>query len=323
MQASIIIPTYNRAEKLRSCLEALSDQTQPACDYEAVVVVDGSMDGSLEMLANLQTPFALRVLHQSNSGQPVALNRGAAASRGRISIFLDDDIIVTPRFVAEHLRLHHRRDWVVGIGQLTLTVPPGADWFASGFAKGWRDHYEEFNCGKRQPDWDDCYGGNMSVSRATFMAVGGNVIDLRRGYDVELAYRLKEYGCSFEYLPEALGNQVESKGFRELSADAEYAGEASVELARRHPLAETKLFGHFQKNRRIWILLWHLLSISKLSERWIDTFHRLAGRRGQSFEWFVFFSHYYFWRGLGRAAPERPTWKQMILKSGNYWTTNR
>lgn len=305
MEASVIIPTYNRAEKLCRCLAALSDQTQPMSDFECIVVVDGCTDDTLDTLAKLKTPFALRVISQPNSGQPVALNRGAAESRGRISIFLDDDIIVTPRFVAEHLRLYHTRDRVVGIGQLTLTLPTGADWFSRGFAQGWRDHYDKFNCDARQPDWDDCYGGNMSVSRATFMAVGGNVTDLRRGYDVELAYRLKQYGCSFEYLPEALGNQYESKGFRELSADSEFAGEASVALARRHPTIETRLFGHFLENRRSWILLWRLLSISNLSAQGMERLHQLAVRRAEAFEWFPFFYHYYFWKGVRRAMSQQ------------------
>ena len=75
MEASIIIPTYNRAEKLRRCLEALSVQTQPAPDFEVVVVVDGSSDGTLEMLASFETSFELRVIQQPNAGQSVALNR--------------------------------------------------------------------------------------------------------------------------------------------------------------------------------------------------------------------------------------------------------
>ncbi|HSL43688.1 MAG TPA: glycosyltransferase [Anaerolineales bacterium] len=320
MEASIIIPTYNRAEKLRNCLDALSSQTQPVPDFEVVVVVDGSTDGTLEMLASLETPFALQVIRQPNAGQPAALNRGAAESTGRTCIFLDDDIVVTPRFVAEHLCLHHERELVVGIGQITLTLLPDADWFARGFAQSWLDHYAAFNQGRRQPDWDDCYGGNMSVSRAAFLAVGGNVTDLRRGYDVELAYRLKEYGCSFEYLPEALGNQQESKGFRELAADAELAGEGSVALARRHPATEMKLFRHFYENRRSWILLWRFLSITHTSARGMERLQRLAGRRGESFEWFAFFSNYYFWRGVRRAAPERTAWKQMLQlkKRGNF-----
>jgi glycosyltransferase involved in cell wall biosynthesis len=318
IDASVIIPTYNRAAKLRSCLAALSNQTQPASDFEVIVVVDGSTDETVQMLTDLKTPFSLQVIYQPNAGQPLALNHGASEARGRIAIFLDDDIVVVPQYVSEHIRLHRTAHRLVGVGQITLTIPPHADWFARGFAIGWRNHYEAFNRGKRQPDWDDCYGGNMSVSRAAFMAVGGNVTDLKRGYDIELAYRLKQYGCAFKYLPEALGNQYESKSFRELSADSEFAGEASVELARRHPPTETKLFGHFQENRRCWILLWHFLSVSNLSLQRTERLHRLAGRHGQLFDWFAFFSGYYFWRGVCRAAPEWTAWRSIILrKRGN------
>src|SRR5688572_30305419 len=119
MEASIIIPTYNRLEKLRSCLMALSIQTYPATGFEVIVVVDGSTDGTLEMVSQLKTPYVLRAIRQSNSGQPTALNRGAAKAAGRILIFIDDDIMVAPQFVAEHLRLHKSRDQVVGIGQMT------------------------------------------------------------------------------------------------------------------------------------------------------------------------------------------------------------
>jgi glycosyltransferase involved in cell wall biosynthesis len=319
MEASIIIPTYNRSEILRSCLLALSNQTQSIHDFEVIVVVDGSTDSTLEMLASLEMPFTLRVIQQPNAGQPAALNRGAAESRGRVSIFLDDDIVVVPQFVSEHLRLHQTVDRVIGIGQLTLTLPSNADWFARGFAQGWRTHYDEFNRGKREPDWDDCYGGNMSVARAAFLAVGGNVTDLKRGYDVELAYRLKQSGCFFKYLPKAIGNQFERKGFYELSADSEFAGEASVELVRRYPATETRLFGDFQKNGRSWFVLWQLLRITNFSARRIERLHRLAGKRGNSFVWFAFFSNYYFWKGVHRAAPERTAWKQTLLlkKRGN------
>jgi hypothetical protein len=146
------------------------------------------------------------------------------------------------------------------------------------------------------------------------MALGGNVTDLRRAYDVELAYRLKQYGCSFEYLPEALGNQYENKGFRELSVDSEFSGEASVELVRRYPATEKRLLGHIQETRRAWMLLWRLLSIINLSAKGMERLHRLARRQGQSFEWFVFFNHYYVWRGVRRAAPQRAGWRQMVFK---------
>ena len=309
--ASIIIPTYNRLEKLRTCLQALCRQTYPTADFEVVVIVDGSTDGTLEMLTSLETPFSLQVIQQPNQGQPFALNRGLAVSTGRVSIFLDDDIVVAPQFVAQHLLLHQPREQVVGIGQITLTLSSEADWFAQGFARGWRDHYEELNRGARQPDWDDCYGGNMSVPRAAILAVGGNVTDLRRGYDVELAFRLQQYGCSFLYSREALGDQYENKRFQELSADAELAGEASVELARRHPPTATRLLGHLAKTPRSWKFVWQLFLLSNISTPGIERLRKLAGRRGQSYGWFTFINQYYFWRGVHRSTPKQAIWKQL------------
>lgn len=311
MEASIIIPTYNRAEKLHSCLQALARQTYPASDFEAIVIVDGSTDDTLEMLAALQMPFTLRVLRQANCGQPRALNRGAVEARGRICIFLDDDIVVVPDFLHEHLCCHRGKNQRVGIGQITLTVPADADPFARGFAASWRDHYAGLNQG-RQPDWDDCYGGNMSVSRALFLSVGGNVTDLKRGYDVELAYRLKQYGGSFMYLPDAVGEQSESKGFRELSRDAELAGVGSVELARRYPVAQQKLFEHLSETRRSWILLWRLFLLADLSAPGMNRLQRLVGRRAESLPWFAFFYNYFFWKGVQRTTIHDAQLKQLL-----------
>lgn len=318
MEASVIIPTYNRAEQLRRCLQALACQTYPATDFEAVVVVDGSADGTMDMLASLKTPFLMRVISQSNAGQPSALNRGLAVSTGRVSIFLDDDIVVTPQFLAEHVHLQQEYELVVGVGQIKLELPFDADWFARSFAHSWKNHYEELNRGERQPEWDECYGGNMSVPRTAVLAVGGNVTDLKRGYDVDLAYRLKRYGCSFVYLPEALGNQYQNKGLQELSRDSELAGEGSVELVRRHPDTETRLLGHIMRTGWAWIFLWQLLFSMNISARGMERLQKLLGR-GKSYKWFLFVDHYYFWKGVHRAAPERTGWKQLLpfQKRGN------
>jgi len=300
MEASVIIPTYNRAEQLRNCLQALACQTYSATDFEVVVVVDGSTDGTTEMLASLKTPFTLRAISQPNTGQPSALNRGLAISTGHVSIFLDDDIVVEAQFISEHMRLHQEHKLVVGVGQIKLELRTNADWFAHGFASGWRNHYEELNRGQRPPEWDECYGGNMSVPRAAVLAVGGNVTDLRRGFDVDLAYRLKRYGCSLVYLPQALGNQQQNKGFQELCRDSELAGEGSVELVRRHPQMETKLLGHIMQTGWTWLLFWQLLFLTNISAGGINRLQKLMDR-GKSYKWFVFVDHYYFWRGVSRA----------------------
>jgi len=311
IEASIIIPTYNRVEKLRDCLESLWPQAQAGVDFDVVVVVDGSTDGTLDMLAGLHSPFGLRVIAQPNRGQPAALNCGAQQAAGRICIFLDDDMQVTPRFLIEHLRLHRSNERAVGVGQITLSLPPEADWFARLFAQVWRSHYAELNEGPRHPDWEDCYGGNMSVSRLAFLDVGGNAEDLKRGYDIELAYRLEQHGCSIEYIQDAIANQRESKSFRELSADAGLAGEASVELSRRHPPMLPKLLGKYRENSPASIHLWRLFWSAYLSVESLERLRRFSGKRTETLRWYRFFYNYSFWKGVRRAVSNRDEWKRI------------
>ena len=42
---SVVVPTFNRWERLERTLEALSRQTMPGRDFEVVVISDGSTDG--------------------------------------------------------------------------------------------------------------------------------------------------------------------------------------------------------------------------------------------------------------------------------------
>src|SRR4051812_34406551 len=90
-EISVVIPTHNRRERLRSCLDSLAGQTLEPSRFEVVVAVDGSTDGTAEMLHELETPFALRVVVQPQSGQAAARNTGVAAASAQFVLLLDDD----------------------------------------------------------------------------------------------------------------------------------------------------------------------------------------------------------------------------------------
>src|SRR5215207_6519965 len=104
IELSVVIPTYNRADRLRASLEALGRQTLPAGDFEVIVVVDGSTDGTLEMLGRLRAAYRLRVVSQANSGQNVARNHGAELARGPYGVSLEENMAADPRLLAGHLR---------------------------------------------------------------------------------------------------------------------------------------------------------------------------------------------------------------------------
>ena len=101
---SVVIPTYNRRDRLARVLAALERQTMPADEFEVVVVDDGSTDGSSDWLATRKPAYALRTLRLSNGGPARARNAGVEAATGDILLFIDDDVEPTDSLIAEHLK---------------------------------------------------------------------------------------------------------------------------------------------------------------------------------------------------------------------------
>jgi peptidoglycan/xylan/chitin deacetylase (PgdA/CDA1 family) len=287
-------------------------QTQAIVDFQVIVVVDGSTDGTREMLSGLSVPYDLTVLWQENRGQNVARNRGVKAACGRYLLFLDDDIVPEPGLVAEHLRVQKSGEKVVGIGQMTMKLPPSADWFARRFVEGWRRHYEELNRKERLPTWMDCYGGNVSMERRFFLELKGFAEDVRRSHDIELGYRLMQNGAVFVYVCDAVGQLNERKGIRELARDYRAAGGAYVQLVQRHPPMLPILIGGLSKaNFREWLLR-EVLYFLRLP-------HRLLGWIGVALrnplwerKWFRFLHNYFYWSGVRRAIRDREMWRMLM-----------
>src|SRR5262245_55236073 len=87
MLVSVIIPTYNSARFLPDAIGSVLAQT--FCDFEVIVIDDGSTDDTETVVARYGA--AVRCIHQPNSGVAVARNRGIEEARGRYVAFLDAD----------------------------------------------------------------------------------------------------------------------------------------------------------------------------------------------------------------------------------------
>lgn len=97
MLISIVIPVYNVAEYLRSCVDSIlaNDYT----DCEIILVDDGSTDGICPELCDIiaqENPHLIRVVHQENKGLGGARNSGIDASCGKYLFFIDGDDTVAP-----------------------------------------------------------------------------------------------------------------------------------------------------------------------------------------------------------------------------------
>jgi peptidoglycan/xylan/chitin deacetylase (PgdA/CDA1 family)/GT2 family glycosyltransferase len=309
---SVVIATYNRSRQLRRCLEALFAQIPPSSSCEVIVVVDGSTDDSHAMLERLVAPCPLRVVAQTNQGQPAALNRGVAMASGAICLLLDDDILAAPALISEHLRVQRDAGGVIGIGQLTLKLRAAPDQFLRYFASAWSEHYAALNQETQGPTFLDCYSGNLSVPRDAFLAVGGFATDLPRSYDIELAYRLVHDGLSLRYIPQAIAVQEYQKDFRAVLADAEREGVASVALYRRHPsmLAHLSLGAFTDESSRV-LFLRRALLLLHIPVR-LPALLSLRARGLDVARWYSFLYGYSYWRGVRRAARKGDLWNRLV-----------
>jgi glycosyltransferase involved in cell wall biosynthesis len=180
---SVVIPTYNRAAYIRSALESV--RRQQFQDYEAIVVDDGSNDGTLGILNDYEW---VKLLRQENQGPGAARNLGVSHSSGEYIAFLDSDDIWFPWALAafaEVIQRYGQPDLVAATLQpfrqeAELQQITRARLHVDSFA----DYYEA-----------SCKGyfvgaGLMVVRKQAFQATGGFTNERIYAEDCDLSLRL-------------------------------------------------------------------------------------------------------------------------------------
>ena len=89
---SVIIPLYNGELYIEKCVKSLPEQDLSKTDYEIIIVNDGSIDGSLKKVLELQKQYAnIRLINQENTGVGAARGRGLKEANGEYIHFVDAD----------------------------------------------------------------------------------------------------------------------------------------------------------------------------------------------------------------------------------------
>lgn len=100
MKFSIIIPAYHAEKTLGACLQSLREQTFR--DFEAIVIDDGSTDGTpLAAERFTRSDPRFRYIRQENRGVSAARNHGVEAASGEFILFLDSDDRYDPAYLQE------------------------------------------------------------------------------------------------------------------------------------------------------------------------------------------------------------------------------
>lgn len=203
---SVIIPTYNRSDKLLKCLEFLNKQNFPKEDFEVIVVNDGSSDDTESRLKTLKYEnFSFHT--QKNSGQGNARNLGIEKAKGEVIIFIGDDIYPQKNFLKSHYDFHKESPKNYAALGLTewypeIKISPFMDWLVNG---GPQFAYYKLKDKKEASFWY-FYTSNISIKKSLLNNYKFDPDFKSYGWeDIELAYRLtKKENLKIFYLKDAL-----------------------------------------------------------------------------------------------------------------------
>ena len=90
---TVVMPTYNRAHLISTAIESVLSQDFK--DFELIVVDDGSVDNTKEVVTSFQDPRVIYI-KQENKGVAAARNTGLRRAKGRYITYCDDDDTLLP-----------------------------------------------------------------------------------------------------------------------------------------------------------------------------------------------------------------------------------
>jgi glycosyltransferase involved in cell wall biosynthesis len=181
---SVVVPTRERTEQLRSCLASIFALRYPR--YEVIVVDNAPRTAATEELVKGFAAGAVPVtyLREPRRGASAARNRGLRSASGELVAFADDDVVVDPHWLAA---ISEAFDVTDDVGCVTGPVLP---LHFETPAQAWTEQFAEFRTGFAQELFDlrehrsqrPLYpynpgvfgsGGSMAFRKETLREVGG------------------------------------------------------------------------------------------------------------------------------------------------------
>jgi len=246
-EISVVIPTYNRVEMLERVLDALGSQSSPP-SFEVIVVNDGSADRTVERvergLAEKRWACPLRFESQKNAGPGKARNRGVSLASGRYVVFIGDDTVPEPTFLAEHFRVHEAHGHDPLVACLGYTGWPTEE-RATAFMEYINDYGLQFGYQLIEHDtvvpFNFFYTSNISIDRELLVAHPFDTSFPAAAWeDIELAFRLERKGMKIHYNAKAVTRHYHPTTVRTFARRQYAVGKSGAIFYGKHPE-----LGHF------------------------------------------------------------------------------
>ena len=193
------------------------------------------------MRADQNWPWPIRWIElAARGGAAAARNRGAAEARGRYFIFLDDDMVAAPGFIAGHLEMLDQNPCAAIQGAIRTRCDSYSGVYRRSIETWWDERHD---CLGREPEVDflNFFTGNLSMPGDLFRRVGGFEESLPACEDTEMGLRLRCAQVRMLYGPTALAIEDYRKSPSELMLDFEARGHARTKLWQSYPEARDLL----------------------------------------------------------------------------------
>lgn len=233
----VVVPTFNKADKLHPLLAALADQAIDPNRFEVVVVDDCSTDGTREVLERIAEDLPIRLrtarTHRNTGGPSAPRNIGWRSSQAPVVAFLDDDCVPAPKWLeAAVAGMADHPEW--GVMQGRTVAPPDVDiknvtgWQVARIVEGPGPFFE---------------AANVFYRREALEKVGGFDEDIPTwGEDTDLGWRVLEAGWQRGFSNDAVVvHEVADRGWR-YHLEFGWLDHHLIELAARHPQFRREAF---------------------------------------------------------------------------------
>jgi len=228
LKVSVIVCSYNGAERLPECLRSLTLLKDSS--YEVLVINDGSSDRTERVAESFAPLFqahhiSYRVITQPNLGLSAARNTGATHARGEILAYTDDDAYPDPDWL-----YWLRASYTDGVGMVGgLGIPPTRTKISDLPGQA---------CPVLLTDTtaEHLPGCNMSVTKAVWSQVGGFNTRYRvAGDDVDFCWRVIDQGYTLAYAANAIVWHQPRPTYRTYLRQQWGYGKAEALLYQDHP----------------------------------------------------------------------------------------
>ncbi|WP_252699692.1 glycosyltransferase [Natronosalvus vescus] len=185
--ASVIVPTYNEAGTIETCLEALLGQTYD--EYEIIICDNGSTDNTRDIVN--EYPVKL-VVEDKIQGSYEARNKGVEVAKGDILAFTDADCRPTKQWIAEGVRkIQNGADLIGGNVRFMFSNPPTpAELF---------DSISNMQIERDVKERSVAKTANLFVKQEVYHTVGSFQSNMISGGDVQWTKKATDTGFTIAY----------------------------------------------------------------------------------------------------------------------------